>query len=132
MAKRTLNKRTSSPSAPVDDFGPETFDTWEHDGVTYNKRDSIYIEGEDGLFQFWSYQVSAKNGKGIVNVWWVGRQFRSFYADRVLNPDQRKRKKDSVCKEHPSYGAVRRPRTDCGVCWAAFEAKQERKKHGTV
>lgn len=26
-----------------------------------------------------------------------------------------------LCEEHPAYGAVRMPRTDCKGCWAAYE-----------
>jgi len=129
MAKRAVKR---SPSRSVERFGPETFETWEHDGITYNKRDPIYIEGEGGLFKFW-YMSHNKEGRETVTVWWVGRHFRSFYADRVINPNEVNKKKAPVCKEHPGYGVVRKPRTDCGVCWAAYEAKHGKEDdHGEV
>lgn len=125
MAKRVVKRNTS----PAVEF-PDMLLVWEHDGITYNRRDPIHISGESGKFLFWYADVT-RTGKETVTVWWIGRHFRSFYADRVISPDQAKKKKEPVCQEHPTYGAVRRPRTECGVCWAAFEAKQE-KKHGKV
>jgi hypothetical protein len=29
-----------------------------------------------------------------------------------------------ICSDHPAYGAVRSPRTDCDACWNAYERVQ--------
>jgi hypothetical protein len=37
---------------------------------------------------------------------------------------ERKATLPNLCKDHPAYGAVRPPRTDCLGCWAAFKKKK--------
>lgn len=36
-------------------------------------------------------------------------------------------KKVVFCKEHPKYGAIRKPRKDCKVCWDMYNAKRKTK-----
>lgn len=32
-----------------------------------------------------------------------------------------KAERPNLCSEHPTYGAKKRPRTDCPTCWLAYE-----------
>lgn len=105
-------------------------DGWEHKGIVYKRGDYIKISGESGIFIFMSYNLE-KSGREVIDTWWVGRHMRSFHVDRIMAPKvksirQRKEKTKTmkVCDTHPSYGAVRKPRTDCSSCWAAYNSKQ--------
>lgn len=113
-----------------EDF-PEDYQTLTHNDITYQKGDPINIQGERGHFKFWSWQTNA-NGRVIVCVWWENHHFRHFYIDRVLGPKTKKKTSKRaityLCDEHPSYGALRRPRTGCVTCWNAFEARGGGKK----
>ena len=41
---------------------------------------------------------------------------------------KRKKKPPTSCKEHPNYGAIRSPRTDCKSCWKLYYNKHPEKK----
>jgi hypothetical protein len=102
--------------------------TLEYDGITYQKGDPIWIRGESGNFVF-LWADTGKDGKVVVNTWWRKgvkdggyAQFRSFYLEKVGLPKTKapRQTKFLYCDDHPTYGAVRRPRTSCNACWDAY------------
>lgn len=91
-------------------------ETWEYEGKTYQRGDSILISGETGLFKFgWVLP------NGDITVWWTGHCYRSFRPNRVMTTEP---STDPACKKHPKYKALRRPRTGCAQCLKAFKEKE--------
>jgi len=41
---------------------------------------------------------------------------------------KKKKNPPTSCKEHPNYGAIRSPRTDCKSCWKLYYNKHPEKK----
>ena len=125
-------KRKASVTAQTILAQYEPVTIWEHDGITYQRRDVISISGETGEFRFWEIQ-KGQNDREVVTCWWVNRGFRSFTADRVKQPKRRavpkeRKKKEKVaglCDTHPAYGAIRKPRTDCTGCWSAYNSRKD-------
>jgi len=100
----------------------------EHKGVTYNKGDFISIKGEQKKMIYDSWSVSPKNGKTIVHCWMeqhkgINYHWRSFYVERIKG--KRKPKPGSLCPDHPTYQAKRRPRSGCERCQIAYEHRTQ-------
>lgn len=90
---------------------PETICPWEWQGQTFHKGDLVKIDGEDDTFAF-HYAETLKSGKIVVHVY--HERWRAFYAERI------KVIPAGTCPEHPKYQGIRRPRSGCGGCWAAW------------
>lgn len=88
---------------------------------------SVRINGESGTFKILSWETSTVNGKLIINCWWEGYYLRSVYAERLKTSKTSKRTKIAghikFCNDHPQYGGIRKPRTDCKSCWDAYNSK---------
>jgi hypothetical protein len=122
---KTINKTDTTEVEEV----PWKKEPFEFKGKTYEvgfQSPSIKIKGESGTFKIISWEISPSTGKLIVNCWWEGFYYRSFYAERIKANRVNKRTKAGghvkYCDDHPQYGAIRRPRTDCKPCWSAYNA----------
>jgi len=104
-------------------------DTLEYEGVTYSKGDTIEITGL-GKMSFRDHTVNEKTESEWVSVFQHNHGSRSFHLDRIKTSKKPTRAASSnsqtevLCLEHKTYGAIRKPRTDCVRCWAAYENRK--------
>lgn len=117
---------------------PEKFkesEVLEHKGLTFTLGDVIKIEGI-GECVFKGHTVNLDLETEWITVFQPNRGYRAARLERIKLPRQSKLRKPrpdpasssldktQVCPVHPKYGAVRKPRTDCPRCLAAYEARR--------
>jgi len=128
LTKSRATKRISTET--IEDQRGTLNRVLEHDGIVYQKGDLISFKRERGRFAF-LYWADSPSGKKVVTTWWTQgnssggySQARSFYVDKIAGPKVKTKKQGRFlyCDDHPTYGAVRRPRTTCEACWVAYNA----------
>jgi hypothetical protein len=140
LAKRDAKKIEQER---VDDHTTETVnpsghtlherDVLEHEEETYKVGDAIDIDGSTGTYTFRVYTKNVTTGASWIEVMWAGHGVRFFHLDKIKRPKrgssarrhQAKQTRVVLCREHPKYMALRKPRTECVPCWSAYNERQE-------
>jgi len=102
----------------------------EWNGITYVDGDDIQFKTMKGKFKFSSWEENLETQTSWVNVFEVGRCWRAFRLKEIKKPKPKKIQKGKapagLCQTHKLYTAQRKPRTDCLVCWDAYNDKHDR------